>query len=434
MSRADLTREVLALSPAAGVPGNRNLALALVALGAVGLGIGFAGVDPKVGWTALLTGTVITIGLAMVGVLLSAIFQLTGARWGRSYRRLAEASVALMPLGLIGVAAIMAGGNAYLPWVAEHPHVGGKAVWLTRGFWDARVAGALLIAYAVALRFVYYSLRRDFCIGGVRERFTGWIGRRVSGGITDPEAEARRCEARLSVLAPIVAVTYAVMFSLLGFDLIMALEPDWFSTLFGAWYFIGHIFTGLALLVIVSWALRARLKLERFIPARHQSDLATLLLAFCLVNADFFWNQYLTIWYANLPEETFYVMERTADGTLPWRSLSFVSLFAFFAIPFFALLFRRVKNSRGLITAVAASVVVGIFLGRFIEIAPTLLKIQPGGGLGVVALPLAAAALVLAGFLGGGLLLYEKFLAQVPLFPLGDEIFAHQFEAPEESP
>ena len=427
MSREALIKEVLAATPEAAPPHTRNFALGLCALGLAGLGLAaLAGAAAL--WTALLTGTVLVAGLGMFGALLSAIFQLTGARWGRSYRRLAELGVVLMPLGLAGALAILAGGNAYLPWVAEHPHAGGKALWLTRGFWDARVLGALLIAYGVGLRFVYLSMRRDFCISAVRERFGGRLGTFLGRGIRKPDEEAARCGRKLDVLAPMVGLVYVFAFTLLGFDLIMALDPDWFSTLFGAWYFISHIFTGLALVAILSMALRARLPLERFLRPKQQSDLATLLLAFCLVNADFFWNQYLTIWYANLPEETGYLMTRTADSALPWRSLSFVSLATFFAFPFLALLFRRVKASRLLLSVVAASAVTGIFLARFIEIAPALLKVQPGAGLGAVALPLAAAAMVFCGLLGGGLLLYGKALTQVPIMPLGDEIFVREFQ------
>ena len=64
------------------------------------------------------------------------------------------AGVVLMPVGLLGMLALVGGGGAYLPWVHEHPHVGGKAVWLTRGFWDARVLGALLISYVLDRRQV----------------------------------------------------------------------------------------------------------------------------------------------------------------------------------------------------------------------------------------------------------------------------------------
>jgi hypothetical protein len=404
-----------------------KVAVALIVLGAVGLGLGFFGAgDPGAGWSALLTATVLVIGIAMIGPLVSALFQITGAKWGRAYRRLAEGTVALMPVGLLGLLALMAGGNAYLPWVHEHPHLGGKAVWLTRGFWDIRVLGLLLVVYGVGLAFVRLSIRRDFCRKAVSDAFDGGLARRLKKDIGDPEAEARRIEQRMSTLAPVVVILYGVIFSFLGFDLIMALDPDWFSTLFGAWYFIGNLFAGFALIAILAVAVSRRPGMERFMTRVRQSDLATLLLAFCLINADFFWNQYLTIWYANLPEETLYVIERTVDEAGPWRSLSFVSLATFFLIPFVALLLRRVKRSGPLLTGVAAVAVVGVFLARFIEIAPALVAEGSAG------LPLVSAGLAFLGLLGGGLFLFARIFSGLPILPVGDEIFIREMNIIEE--
>jgi hypothetical protein len=428
MIDAPLTREALSATPQSTPAGLRRFALFLVALGVLGLGVGFVvSGDPMAGWSALLTATVLVIGIAAVGPLLSAIFEMTGAKWGRAYRRLVEAGVVLMPVGLVALVALLAAGNAYLPWVFDHPHVGGKAVWLVRGFWDARVIGALALAYAVGLYFVYLSLRRDFCRDEVRSRFTGKLGKWLARGITNGEAEAARCTKRMALVAPFVALLYGICFTLLGFDLIMALEPDWFSTLFGAWYFVGNIFCGLALLAAGSVALRRQLGLQRFITAKRQSDMATLLLAFCLLNADFFWNQYLTIWYANMPEETGYLIERTVDASMPWRSLSFVSLAAFFALPFVALLLRRVKRNDTLLAGVAGIAACGVCLARFVEIAPALLHVESGAGLGALAWPLLATALVLLGLLGAGLLLYGRLLTAVPIMPVGDAVFGREF-------
>jgi hypothetical protein len=428
MNHSALIKEVIDLTPK-GLPGRlRMLGLVFVALGVIGLGLGFVIGGPGAGWAALVTGTVVIIGVAMVGPLLSAVFEMTGSKWGRAYRRLAEGSVVLMPVGIIGVIVLLLGGNTYLPWVHEHPHVGGKALWLTRGFWDARVLLTLAVVYGVGLAFVRLSVRRDFCLAEVRERFAGPLGRWFARGMTaSGEAEAARLGERMRVLAPVVAIVYAVAFTLLGFDLIMALEPDWFSTLFGAWYFIGNLFLGLALIAMVSVAIGKRIELDRFITPRRRSDMATLLLAFCLINVDFFWNQYLTIWYANLPEETYYVIERTVDRALPWRSLSFVSLATFFLIPFLALLFRKVKRNTALLFTVALVASVGVFLARFIEIAPALLVVKAGSGMGGLAVPLGSAVLLLVGFLGAGLLLYGRWLAGVPIMALNDAVFEKEF-------
>jgi hypothetical protein len=433
MISSSLVAEVLAKTPTEIPAAVKRSAILTAILAAVGLIAAFAVGGIAAGLVTVLVCAALTIGLGVVGILISAIFELTNAKWGRAYRRLAEAGVVFMPIGILLLLIYMiATGITHegLPWT-HHEHLsGGKAVWLVRGFWDFRVLAYLVLSYGLALRFLFFSIRRDFTIPGVADRMPdGPISRCMTKRLTDPEAERARCSARLRVLAPLVAIVYAVAFSFLAFDLIMALDPEWFSTLFGGWYFIGHLFAGLALLAVASMSLRNKCGLERFLPDVRQRDLATLLFAFCLLNVDFFWSQYLTIWYGNLPEETHWVIERAVDDSLPWSKLSWVSLISFFLIPFIALLFRRVKQSRALLTTVACIVVLGIFLARFIEIAPALLGDDPEPFL-----PLAASVLLFCGCLGFGGLLYWRFLTRVPVMPVGDEIFAREFESQEHAP
>jgi hypothetical protein len=441
MTSPNLVQEVLNATPTA-VPSPVRLAAILTAVAAViGLVLAFATGGPAAGLVALLVCAVLTIGFGIAGILISAIFELTNARWGRSYRRLAEAGVVFMPVGLLLLAAYMIGTAVTmqgLPWV-HHEHLsGGKHAWLVRGFWDLRILAYIVLSYGLALRFLYFSLLRDFTVPGVAERMPdGFILRRLTSHLTEPDATRARCESRLKTLAPAVVIVYAITFTFLGIDLIMALDPDWYSTLFGAWYFIGNLFSGLALLAIAAMSLRNRCGLQRYLPEARQSDLATLLFAFCLLNVDFFWSQYLTIWYGNLPEETGWLIERTVDDSLPWARLSWVSLSAFFFIPFVALLFRKVKKSRVLFTVVAFVVVAGIFLARFLEIAPALLHVEPGTGLldgGGPLVPLLSSILLFTGCLGVGGFCYYRLLTRVPILPVGDEIFTRECGSAEHAP
>ena len=418
-----LVQDVLAASPRT-LGGKAPLVLA--GLGVGGLGLGFFGGQPMAGWVALLVSTVVVVGLGMFGALLSAIFQMTNAHWGRPYRRLAEASAALMPLGLALTVIVVAGAGHYLPWLHGHKELGGeKAIWLARGFWSLRVLLSLVIAYGVGLAFLYYSVRRDFCVAQVRERYTGRLGAWLGRGIGD--AEEQRCNARLTTLAPVVAIAFGLCFSMLGFDLIMALEPDWFSTLFGAWYFISHLLNGLALLATVTIALQRSLPLDRYLTKVRQGDLATLLLAFVLVNTDFFWSQYLTIWYSHVPEETGYVVKRTMEFDRPWAGLSYVSLACFFVIPVVALLFRRVKRTAVPLTIVALVVLSGVVLARFLEIAPALIELSPDWTAADFLRPLVATVLVLAGCAGIGWRLYRGLLTAVPIMAVNDPVFVETF-------
>ena len=431
MNREELEVKILGLTPSKINPKVKLVSLILAVLGLCGLAFGFI-TSAKTGWVALLVATSLIIGIAVSGVIFSAIFQLTGTRWGRAYRRLGEASVVLMPIGLVGILLLLIGGSQYLTWTHEEHLTGGKHYWLMRGFWDVRILFALCISYGLSLYFLYYSLRLDFCLTSVSKKFKGRIASFVSKNIKDPVEEAKHCEKRLFLLSPIVLIGYALTFSMLGFDLIMALDYVWFSTLFGAWYFIGHLFSGLALLALVSIWFRGQLGLQDLITESRQRALATVMFAFCLINIDFFWSQYFCIWYANMPEETEYLIIRIHDKSVPWHNLSWISILAFFFIPFFALIFRKVKQSSVLLSTVSVIVVCGIFLARFIEIGPAILDIAGPATLSEIIPPLVASFMAFIGMLGAGFLAYNWFIMEVPVMPIGDEIFGSEFSSGEE--
>jgi hypothetical protein len=423
MTPPDLVDEVLARSPRTVPAAVRWSASAGGILLVSGLVIGFFTGDAGAGFTALLVSLVILAGLGVFGGVSSAMFQLTSSRWGRAYRRIAEASVVFLPLALFPLVALLIAGKAWIPWLHVEKLTAGRTIWLVRGFWDFRVLAEILGVDALVLFFLFWSFRRDFCIGAVSRGYRGALAGLVGRDIHDPAAESERCERAMSRLAPIVVIAFALGFSLLAIDLLMSLDPAWSSTLFGAWYFIGVVFSGLALLAIVSLRLKKTLGLSAFLDATRQQDIATLLFAFTLLYADFFWCQYLTIWYGHLPEESVYVLLRTADRNLPWYPFAWPTLASFFLLPFVFLLFRRVKASGVLLACVSLLVLLGVFSSRFVEVAPALTSPVAGTGVLGALRPLASTTLVLAGFFGIGGWLFRALLTELPIFPVGDGLF-----------
>lgn len=122
---------------------------------------------------------------------------------------------------------------------------------------------------------------------------------------------------------------------------------------------------------------------------------------------DFFWSQFLTIYYGNLPEEAPWVLLRTMDPGRPYHLLAWTVLAGFFAIPFVTLLFRAVKWVPKRLALVAAIIVLAMILERFLCVAPPLLALPAGSGIEALLLPLLLAIGACAGILclGGFFLL-----------------------------
>jgi hypothetical protein len=263
-----------------------------------------------------------------VGALFFIIIQpLTRSRWSPVVRRIAEILTAgfpvLLVLALAGIIVPMFAGAAgpYHHWVhapADDHLVHAKHAWLNVPFFGARIIGYFAIWWGMSRYFFKKSVEQD-----------------ASG---DPAITERlRIVAGPSVIAFALTVCFA------AFDLLMSLNPHWFSTIFGVYFFAGCVIANYATLILTSMFLQGGGKLRHSITTEHYHDMGKLLFAFV-----FFWSytgfsQFMLIWYANLPEETVWFHVRWYTS---WRDVSYVLLFGHFMFPFVFLLSRWTKRWR----------------------------------------------------------------------------------------
>ncbi|HVO24038.1 MAG TPA: hypothetical protein VMW56_10455 [Candidatus Margulisiibacteriota bacterium] len=323
-------------------------------------------------WEAFLVNLLFWLGVAQGGVVVSASLYLTQARWGgASAYRLAESFAGFLPLGSVLFWLLLAGDQLIFPWVL-HP-VPEKAAWLNVPFLFERDGGGLLFLSALSLWFVYSSRRADA---------VHWAESGAS--IELPPAIIRR-------LAPTLIIVYAIVYSLIAFDLVMSLSPVWYSTLFGAYFFTGAYWSALAAmgtLASVGWRPAPRDRSVEHSTSLH--DIGKLVFAFSIFWAYLLWSQYLPIWYADIPEETFFLVQRI--HVLPWGVLAWTALLLIWLIPFIVLLGKRGKQRPRILGAVCALGFIGMWLERYVLVTPSLSpKTIPFGW---------AEALITAGFFG----------------------------------
>jgi hypothetical protein len=387
----------------------RRLYLVAGLAGAAAFLYGVALGDSIRAWQSLLVNFLFFGGLAQAGVAISAIMQVTSSRWGRALKRTSEATAAFFPISLVLLLTLLAGTTAWAPWV--HEPVESKAAWLNIPFFVTRQVLGFLLLTGLSLRYVYRSLRPD--IGQLDQSgeraATGFSRRLISGwqGIHQERQTSQRSQSRL---APAVLIAYGWIFTLVAFDFFMSLDPHWFSTLAGGYYFIGNLFIGLAFLSIIAVWSRDELQLRQYIGPHQLHDVGKLLFGFCILWAYMFWSQYLVIWFGDLAEETEFIYHRMHGA---WGPLSWTVFAMAFVIPFVVLLSRAVKtNPRGL-TIIACVAFIGMWLERFILVSPSLWH-GDGVPLGLIELLVSVGV--------GGLFAwsYTTFLQTFPVLPLAD--------------
>ena len=344
-------------------------AMVLVGLGAFLFQV--SGQHPERAWQAYLVNFILWSAVAQGGLLFSVVLHVTKARWGKPLQGLAESFAAFFPISFVLFLLLFTGKAFVFPWLGGDLH--GKEGWLTIPFLFTRDVAGLLILYGLGFAYLRHGL----------------MLKRSQGDDAERNREAR--QSRMTLIAVLYIMAYAAVLSLLAFDLVMSADPQWVSTLFAPYGFVKAFYTGLGALIILAALVRIRHR-EAALEASHFHDLGKLFFAFCLLWADFFYCQFLVIWYGNIPEETSYIIQRTM--ALPWSRLAWVVFILSFVIPFLVLLNKQVKTKPRFMIGLCSLVFVGIWLEHFLLLGPAL---SPGAE----SLPMGMMeVLITLGFLG----------------------------------
>ena len=370
-------------------------------------------------WQAFLINTVFWAGIAHAGILFSVIWQLTDAKWGRPFKRLSEACAAFLPISFLMFVIVFFGSKVLYEWTHTpflHHGVAVKAGWLNLPFFVSRNIAWLVIIYAVSWWFVKTSIKPDIALARklLGSDWGGAFADKVLNGYGEHEDEVIRLEKLSRKLAPALAILYAFGASFLAWDFVMTLDQEWFSTLFGVFFIIGNMHAFMGLMLAISVTVRNRFGMHEYITINRLHDLAKMVFAFSLLWAYMGYTQYLVIWYADMPEETPYLVIRSME--LPWALMFLLIIIGVFAIPFLGLLPKTLCRVPNYIRVMGIWVAVWQWFAIYLMVVPSL---QHYGHyhvyLGMHEL------LITLGFAGLFFLSYLTFLGKVPILPISDK-------------
>jgi hypothetical protein len=135
-------------------------------------------------------------------------------------------------------------------------------------------------------------------------------------------------------------ILFALTVTFFSFDWVMSLDPHWYSTIFGVYFFAGSVMAFFAFMTLI--AIGQQELQPRVVNEEHLHDVTKLMFAFLVFWAYMAFSQFLLIWYANLPEETGFFAQRLAGS---WRPVSIALALGHFVVPFFFLLPRTIKRN-----------------------------------------------------------------------------------------
>ena len=250
-------------------------------------------------------------------------------------------------------------------WLIPYPNI--RGVWPNFRSpleWDFFAVSTYITASSL---YLFLPLIPDIAVA--RDRTRGWrhrLYRALSLNWRGTQLQWHRLELAIHLGAAVVIAIAVSVHTIVSWDFAMAIVPSWHSTIYGPYFVIGAIFSGIAALIIVMVALRKVYHLERYLKPKHFDNLGKMLLAMTLLWGYCIVSESITIWYGNLPDEmvTFWSKISGQYAVLFWTMIV-----CNFVIPFPILAIKKLRTITGT-TIASATILIGMWLERFLIVVP----------------------------------------------------------------
>ncbi len=362
----------------------------VAAVAGIALAAAAAFVDQQRFAFSYLVGFWFVLTLSLGGLFFVVIQHLTRAGWSVGVRRQMEWGASFLPFTVLLFIPLAVLAPKLYEWMgpeAAHDELlHKKAGYLNVPFFYVRAAIYFAIWAGLSLFFTRTSRRQD-------------------------ETGDHALTMKMRWFSAPAAALFALSLTFASFDWLMSLQPHWYSTIWGVYLFAGSVASSLGLLALGSLWMNGRGLLKRVLTVEHRHDVGKLFFGFTVFWAYIAFSQYFLIWYANIPEETVFYLNREPGG---WLQLSQLMVVCQFLIPFVLLISRHGKRN-SLVLAVAAAI--GL-VGHYLDLYWLVLPIHDKAGVHLSWMDLAG----LAGPLGLFFWWLTTRIAGEPLYPTRDPL------------
>jgi len=323
-------------------------------------GLSATGLNAPVFWGLYITHFVFFIGISHAGTLISAILRLAKAEWRRPITRAAEVITVLVLFFGMGCILLDLGRPDRLLFVFRHGNFRSPLLW------DVASVTTYLTASTI---YLYLPLIPDVAILRDtiprRRRFY----RALALGYTGSPRQKRILERAISVMAVLVIPIAVSVHTVVSWVFAMTVQPMWHSTIFGPYFVVGAIFSGIAALILAMAVVRRAYRLEAWLKPVHFKNLGVLLLVMSLLWFYFTFAEFLTTYYGGEPTHMAVFLSKTEGRFSP---LFWTMVTTCFVVPFALLANRRTRGTVWGTVVASISVMAGMWLERFLIVVPSL--------------------------------------------------------------
>jgi molybdopterin-containing oxidoreductase family membrane subunit len=339
-------------------------------------GLGVTDLDYRKFWGLYLVNFVFFIGISHAGTLISAILRVSGAGWRAPITRMAE-SITVFSLIIGGSMILIDMGQVFRVFnIVNGPN------WTSPILWDFVSVSTYLFG---SMLFLYLPMIPDN--GLLRDYFKRELDNAdVTSSTTmlkiryhfhrilalnwkGTEVQVERLERGIKIMSIIIIPIAVSVHTVVSFVFSMTWRPGWHSSIFGPYFVVGAIFSGIAALLVAMAIFRKMYKLEEFIKPEQFNNLALLMLAFALMYLYFTVSEFLTATYTSWAEDA-EIFQQLFYGQFAWGFWFF--FIGGLVIPIVLLVIPKFRHSVFWVAVAGVLAVLGMWVKRYIIVIPTV--------------------------------------------------------------
>ncbi len=323
------------------------------------------GMRDHVVWGLFIANFIFFIGISYAGAILSGMLYLFNIKWRRPIVRI---SVLLsIVAGIIGPVFILLciGRFDRLHHLFIHARLQSPITW------DVLAISTYLVG---AILYLYLTVLRDFAIYGDADylNIPDWkrkLYKKLSLGYRGTEEQKKTLKSLTRLLAIIMVPMVVIISSVLSWIFGMTLRPGWHSSIFGPYFVIASILTGIGVIILLMWIFRKIYKLQDYFTDKHFTYMGYMMLVLAAGYGYFSFSEYLTGWYGSEKWDTEVLSKLFDFNEYGWWFL-FVNIFGII-LPIVTMAIKKLRTP-GMITFAATLMVFAMWVRRYLIVVPTL--------------------------------------------------------------
>lgn len=254
-------------------------------------GLAVTGMNRPVYWGLYMVNFVFFIGISLAGTFTSAILRLTGVEWRRSITRLAEAvTVFALIIATIQIVIDM-GRPERLLYIARYGRLQSPILW------DVMIVVTYLLS---SLTYLYLPVIPDAALirDNMPENAATWqkiLYRTLAFGWRGNVEQWRRLEKIVAFMAVIIIPVAVSVHTITSWLLATTVQPGWHSTVFGPYFVVTAIFSGISAIFVVMTVVNRLQNLHSYITLKQYRGLAWLFITMAIIWGYFTYTETLTL-------------------------------------------------------------------------------------------------------------------------------------------